>query len=434
MRKERMTLKVSSLVQNNGQLGWLPKNPRQWTQTDIDRTKASIQEDTDFLEDRPLLVCPGLVGKYVVFGGNLRLTAARSLKLKEVPVVVYCLDEGGPEQDEIRETVKRRAMKDNGSFGAWDYDALANEWDDLPLADFGVPVWDTSSDMKLTTEGREGGEGYGEFVDKFKQKLTTDDCYTPPEVYDAILAWIDRNIRPVDRAAIVRPFFPGGDYINHNYPEGCVVVDNPPFSIFSDIVRFYAEKRIPFFLFGPSLTLFTPGKIAGVCYIVANAKVVYENGAVVSTSFVTNLIRDDSLIWVRGDIGELIKAAQEKEDAELGKYDVPDNVLTSARIGKICKATNSDLRIKFNEAVKVNQLDGLKEIGKGLYGGGFLLSRAAAERAVEEQAAAERAAAERAAAEQAAEKARAVKIGLSPREIAIVDELDRLTADTDKVS
>ena len=142
MRKERDILKVSQLETNNGQLGWLPKNPRQWTQTDIDRTKASIQEDTDFLEDRPLLVCPGLAGKYVVFGGNLRLTAARSLKLKEVPVVVYCLDEGGPEQDEIRETIKRRAMKDNGSFGSWDYDALANEWDDLPLQDWGVPAWE----------------------------------------------------------------------------------------------------------------------------------------------------------------------------------------------------------------------------------------------------------------------------------------------------
>ena len=149
-------MKVSQLETNNGQLGWLPKNPRQWTQTDIDRTKASIQEDTDFLEDRPLLVCPGFSGKYVVFGGNLRLTAARSLKLKEVPVVVYCLDEGGPEQDEIRETIKRRAMKDNGSFGAWDYDALANEWDDLPLQDWGVPSW------------KEDGPAPDEFGEDFK--------------------------------------------------------------------------------------------------------------------------------------------------------------------------------------------------------------------------------------------------------------------------
>lgn len=33
------------------------------------------------------------------------------------------------------------------------------------------------------------GETYEEFVDKFKPKLTTDDCYTPPEVYDVVASW-----------------------------------------------------------------------------------------------------------------------------------------------------------------------------------------------------------------------------------------------------
>lgn len=32
-------------------------------------------------------------------------------------------------------------------------------------------------------------EEYTEFVDKFKPKLTTDDCYTPPLVYDAVRDW-----------------------------------------------------------------------------------------------------------------------------------------------------------------------------------------------------------------------------------------------------
>lgn len=132
-----MTLKVSSLVQNNGQLGWLPKNPRQWTQTDIDRTAASIREDEDFLEDRPLLVVPKDAKTWVVFAGNLRLTAAKKIGLKEVPCIAYAR-----ETDEDDTTIKRRAMKDNGSFGAWEYDALANEWDDLPLADWGVPSWE----------------------------------------------------------------------------------------------------------------------------------------------------------------------------------------------------------------------------------------------------------------------------------------------------
>ena len=145
-----MMLKVSSLVQNNGQLGWLPKNPRQWTQTDIDRTAASIREDEDFLEDRPLLVVPN-GDEYIVFAGNLRREGAKKQKMKTVPAVVYY-----PETDEDRLTVKRRAMKDNGSFGAWDYDALANEWDDLPLQDWGVPSW------------KEDGPAPDEFGEEFK--------------------------------------------------------------------------------------------------------------------------------------------------------------------------------------------------------------------------------------------------------------------------
>ena len=30
---------------------------------------------------------------------------------------------------------------------------------------------------------------YDGFVEKFKPKKTTDDCYTPKEVYDVILEW-----------------------------------------------------------------------------------------------------------------------------------------------------------------------------------------------------------------------------------------------------
>lgn len=145
MRKERKILKVSALSQNNGQLSWLPKNPRQWTQTDIDRTAKSIREDEDFLEDRPLLVVPD-GKKYVVFAGNLRLTAAKKEGLTELPCVVY-----NPETDDDHLTVKRRAMKDNGSFGSWDFDELANSWDDLPLVDFGIPAWETQEQKENPT-------------------------------------------------------------------------------------------------------------------------------------------------------------------------------------------------------------------------------------------------------------------------------------------
>lgn len=136
MQKVRQNTKLAALVNNEGQLEWLPRNPRQWTQTDIDRTARSLENDPDFLEDRPLLLV-ALEDKFVVFAGNLRLTAARKLKLKSVPAILYT-----PETDEDCETIKRRAVLDNGSFGAWDVDALANEWDG-PLEEWGVPEWVT---------------------------------------------------------------------------------------------------------------------------------------------------------------------------------------------------------------------------------------------------------------------------------------------------
>ena len=35
---------------------------------------------------------------------------------------------------------------------------------------------------------------YRDFTDKFKTKLTTDDCYTPPEVYDALEAQMEGGL------------------------------------------------------------------------------------------------------------------------------------------------------------------------------------------------------------------------------------------------
>lgn len=51
MKKTRTQIEVSKLQLNTGQMQWLPKNPRQWTQTDLDRTKQSITEDEDLGKD-----------------------------------------------------------------------------------------------------------------------------------------------------------------------------------------------------------------------------------------------------------------------------------------------------------------------------------------------------------------------------------------------
>ena len=128
---------------------------------------------------------------------------------------------------------------------------------------------------------------YDAFVDKFKPKKTTDDCYTPELVYQAAAMWVADEYG-VDPTKFVRPFYPELDFMTYKYPEGCVVVDNPPFSLLSGIVRFYTARGIRFFLFAPALTLFTAPECP-VCYLGVGADIVYENGAVVATSFVTNM-------------------------------------------------------------------------------------------------------------------------------------------------
>lgn len=141
MKKERKKLPVKLLELNTGQLGWLPRNPRQWKQIDIDRTKASITEDPDFLEDRPVLVVPNPDnGKYVVFAHNLCTHSAGLLDWKDLPCMIYY-----PETDEDRYIIKRRTIKDNGSYGSNDYDILADEWDDMPLEDWGLEVPDVAA-------------------------------------------------------------------------------------------------------------------------------------------------------------------------------------------------------------------------------------------------------------------------------------------------
>ena len=130
---EIVRIKLSALEPNTGQIPGIPMNPRQWTATDVDRIANSLQETPELFEARPLLVYP-LDKKFIILGGNLRHEGAKRNKMKDAPCIVF------PADTPI-EKLKEIVIKDNGSFGAWDYDALANEWDDLPLGEWGVPAW-----------------------------------------------------------------------------------------------------------------------------------------------------------------------------------------------------------------------------------------------------------------------------------------------------
>ena len=254
--------------------------------------------------------------------------------------------------------------------------------------------------MSKTTHRK---ESYDEFVDKFKPRHTSDDTHTPPNVFEVVLAWAERRYG-LNRADIIRPFFPGGDYANAEYRDGCVVLDNPPFSILSQIVKFYLDRKIRFFLFAPSLSCIGKARNFGCAAIFTNSDITFDNGAVVRCAFLTNLESPDILAISEPELGDAIEAA-ENENRKIGKKKVtlismPDAVITGARMQYLA-AHHVSHTVRRSEALFINKLDNYHQT---IFGGGFLLS---------ERAAAERAAAERAAAERAA----AVKVELSPREI-----------------
>lgn len=444
---------LSRLERNKGQIEGLPANPRQITEHKFKKLVASIRENPEMLNLRELVVYQILTvggsGKYVVIGGNMRLEALKELakdktltkEEREAYSMAPCkiIPEGTPV-----EKLQAFTLIDNSSFGDWDFDILANEWDFSMANDFCIEVpkmdfepaatrekekLEESESEKLERMKREFDEKmkmgeldeddpeYQEFLKKFEAKKTTDDCYTPEIVYEAIAQYVADRYHE-NRTDFVRPFYPGGDYEHEKYKKGCVVVDNPPFSILSQIIRFYTGKNIKFFLFSPELTILGTAGDCQFTAIITNSTITYENNAAVATSFVTNLESED--IRAKSDpiLQRIVTEANDRNLRQkkkiLSKYAFPDNVITAATFARFSKY-GVDFEVKRDECVTIKELEEMKDNDKAIYGGGLLISdRKAAEKAAAEKAAAEKA---------AAEKAAAIHWNLSDREKEIIQNL-----------
>lgn len=236
---------------------------------------------------------------------------------------------------------------------------------------------------------------YDEFVEKFKPKKTTDDCYTPELIYSTVSDWVLKEYGISENTRIIRPFYPGKDYQTEDYSGDCVVIDNPPFSIISQIYRWYNEHGVRYFLFAPGTSLFNSQKCN---YVICGVSVTYENGAKVSTSFITNM--GDARVYVCPELTEALEQAdvrqRKSQTKKVPKYDYPAEVISAAGLAKLAKHGVS-LKIAAKDMFFVRALDSQRSSGKAIFGAGYLLSeKAAAEKAAAEKAAAEKAAAERA--------------------------------------
>lgn len=280
-----------------------------------------------------------------------------------------------------------------------------------------LTLFDDDEILKPERKKRNGGSqssivfhDYESFVAKFQDiPKTTDDCFTPPDVYEAVVKYVG-TVTDLTGRQILRPFFPGGDYENAEYPEDGVVIDNPPFSIFTKVVAFYSAHKIPFFLFGPGLTIASCCKYCTA--VIVSEQITFENGAKVKCNFASNLY-GDLIITTACMLDSLLRECPSQNvKANLPIYAYPDELLSVSAMQTIAKG-GEDFAVRRCECEVVRDLD--CHPNKGLFGDHFLLpvTLGAAKEAARKRA--------QEAAQEAARKA--IKIKLSPREQRIVNRL-----------
>jgi DNA modification methylase len=110
------------------------KNPRIIKDERFAKLVQSIKDFPEMLEKRPLVCYTDTDGKFVVLGGNMRLKASIEVGLKELPIILA--------DDWTEEQKAQFLIKDNVGFGEWDWEQLANEWDNEQLEAWGLEIPD----------------------------------------------------------------------------------------------------------------------------------------------------------------------------------------------------------------------------------------------------------------------------------------------------
>jgi hypothetical protein len=112
-----------------------PQNPRIIKDDKFKKLVKSLEGFPEMMDKRPMVCVTDIDGKLFPLGGNMRLRAIQELGMKEIPDTWVTLAD-----DWTEEKRKEFTIKDNASFGEWDWESLANEWDSEQLSDWGIDV------------------------------------------------------------------------------------------------------------------------------------------------------------------------------------------------------------------------------------------------------------------------------------------------------
>jgi DNA modification methylase len=147
----KQLIKISQ-VKNN------PNNPRLIKNDKFKKLVKSVQEFPEMLELRPIVVDEDMI----VLGGNMRLKACQEAGFKEVWIEVADLTE---------QQKKEFTIKDNVGFGEWEWDMLANEWEQTELEGWGLDGF-PFEDKVLEAE-----EDNFEVTDEIKTDIVLGDLF-----------------------------------------------------------------------------------------------------------------------------------------------------------------------------------------------------------------------------------------------------------------
>ena len=135
---------------NISELKLNPKNPRVIKDEKFRQLCQSIEQFPEMMEKRPMVcVTDPVDGKLFPLGGNMRLKALQHLKMKDIPDAWVSLADDWTQEKRLEFTIK-----DNVSFGEWDFEELSADWDTDMLAEWGVemPDFDEKVDNSEETE------------------------------------------------------------------------------------------------------------------------------------------------------------------------------------------------------------------------------------------------------------------------------------------
>ena len=160
-----------------------PNNPRLIKDDKFKKLVQSIIDFPEMLKIRPIVVNEDMI----ILGGNMRFKACKEAGLKEVPIIKT----SGLSEEKQREFL----IKDNIAGGEWDWNLLANEWDELKLTEWGLDVWQPTAEVDYSIlDGEDVSEQLSDMTNGVKKAIQIEfEAEHYDEAYQLVKFWREQK-------------------------------------------------------------------------------------------------------------------------------------------------------------------------------------------------------------------------------------------------